>query len=129
MQAHSPELEAAVSASHTAVCRVDVIQNGQVVAQLNAHAGQVTADRTNAQMRNFDVEVSDPTGNLTPQGMASLLAPFGTRLQLFRGTQITDVNTNVQFANTQSAWAVTTVFGTMNGTVGDATDGSLRLGP
>jgi len=129
MQVHSPELDAAVSTDHTATARVDVLQNGQVVAQLAVHSGSSTADRTNAQMRNFEVEVSDPTGELTPDGMASLLAPFGTRLQLHRGARIDDVNTLVMFANTQTAWGVSTSFGMLNGVVGDASDGSLRLGP
>jgi len=129
MQVHSPELDAAVSTDHTATARVDVIQNGQVVAQLAVHSGTATLDRTNAQMGNFEVEVSDPTGVLTPDGMASVLAPFGTRLQLYRGARINDVNTLVMFANTQAAWAVSTSFGVNNGVVGDPSTGELRLGP
>jgi hypothetical protein len=118
-----------VRSGQTAICRVDVIREGRVVAQLTIHRGSVTADRTAAQMRNFEVEVSDPDGVLTPEGMASLLAPFGTRLQLWRGLRLQDVTSLVFYANSAPAWQVTTPQGQMNGVVGDLTTGELRLGP
>jgi hypothetical protein len=118
-----------VRSGQTAICRVDVIRDGRVVAQLTIHRGSVTADRTAAQMRTFEVEVSDPDGVLTPEDMASLLAPFGTRLQLWRGLRLQDVTTLVFYANSAPAWQVTTSQGQMNGVVGDLTTGELRLGP
>lgn len=118
-----------VRTGQTAICRVDVIRDGRVVAQLTIHRGSVTADRTAAQMRNFEVEVSDPDGVLTPEDMASLLAPFGTRLQLWRGLRLQDVTTLVFYANSAPAWQVTTPQGQMNGVVGDPVTGELRLGP
>lgn len=125
MQGHSSGFAQTVRKSHTAVCQVDAIQDGKVVQQLAVHAGSVTADRTAAQMRSFDVEVSDPTRTLTPAGMTSLLAPFGTRLQLWRGVRLVDSETRAALHNTADTWAVNT--GVMDGvTVGP--DGSLVLG-
>lgn len=129
MQGHSGEFAAAVRKSHTAVSRVDVVQDGRVVQQLSVHAGAVTADRMAAQMRSFDVEVSDPSHTLTPEGMTSLLAPFGTRLQLWRGVRLEDVETRVAFHNTAGSWAVSDAsMGVMNGVTVD-NDGRLTLGP
>lgn len=129
MRGTSNKFQQAVVTSHEVISRVDVIQNGQIVQQLAVHDGSVTADRTAAQMRTFDVSVSDPTGTLTPQGMASLLAPFGTRLQIWRGIRLQDVSNLVQLSNTQSSWQVSTPSGQMNGVVGDSGTGELRLGP
>ena len=127
MQGHSDRFAQAVRKSHVATSRVDVIQDGKVVAELVAHAGSVTADRTAAQMRSFDVEISDLT--LTPEDMTSLLAP-GTRLQLWRGARLDDVDTRVQVANTQATWAVSdSSTGVLNGVVASPTDGALVLGP
>lgn len=130
MQGHSDGFAASVRKSHVAVCQVDVIQDGKVVQQLAVHAGSVSADRTAAQMRSFDVDVSDPSGVLTPEGMTSLLAPFGTRLQLWRGVRLVDVDTRVAFASTVAGWSVSgTSTGVLNGVVGSPTDGALVLGP
>ena len=129
MRGTSNKFQQAVVNDHQAISRVDVLRDGKVIQQLAVHAGSVTADRTAAQMRTFEVEVSDPTGTLTPQGMASLLAPFGTRLQIWRGIRLQDVTTLVQFSNTQASWQVSTPSGQMNGVVGDAGTGELRLGP
>ena len=129
MRDRSSAFDATVRGSHTAVCRVDVIQDDKTVRQLDVHAGFVTADRAAAQLRSFEAEVSDPTSTLTPEGMASLLAPFGTRLRLSRGVRITDVDTRVALSNTEASWAVTTEPGVNNGTRADPTDGALVLGP
>ena len=129
MRGTSQKFQQAVVGNHQAISRVDVLRDGKVIQQLAVHTGSVTADRTAAQMRTFNVEVSDPTGTLTPQGMASLLAPFGTRLQIWKGIRLQDVTTLVQFSNTQSSWQVNTPSGQMNGVVGDAGTGELRLGP
>src|SRR5437879_3128868 len=100
MQGRSAEFDTYVSKPHRAVPRADVIQDGKVVAQLAVHTGSVTADRTAAQMRSFEVEVSDPDGTLTPEGMGSLLAPFGTRMQISRGVRISSVAIQAAFYGT-----------------------------
>lgn len=126
MRGHSDRFAQAVRKSHVAVSRVDVIQDGKVVAQLPVHAGSVTADRTQAQMRSFEVEVSDPDRTRTPDDMTSLLAP-GTRLQLWRGVRLDDVDTRVQVA---PSWAVSNAStGVLNGVVASPIDGALVLGP
>lgn len=129
MRGTSPDFDDAVVQSHQAICQVDVIQNNKVIRQLAVHSGSVMADRTAAQMRSFDVEVSDPDGTLTPDGISALLAPFGTRLQIYRGVRIDNVVTVVGFFNTQDSWSVVTTFGQLNGVVGDPSTGALRLGP
>lgn len=129
MRGTSPDFDAAVVQSHQAISQVDVIQNGKVIRQLAVHSGTVKADRTAAQQRSFDVECSDPSGDLTPNGISALLAPFGTRLQIYRGVRIENVETVVSFHNTASSWSVVSTFGQLNGVVGDPSTGGLRLGP
>lgn len=129
MRGTSPDFDAAVVTSHSAISQVDVLQNGKVIKTLAVHAGSVKADRTAAQMRSFDCEVSDPDGTLTPDGISALLAPFGTRIQMYRGIRIENVQTQVLHCDTQASWSVVTDFGVLNGVVGDPTSGALRLGP
>lgn len=129
MRGSTKTFQSSVVSNHMAICRVDVIRDGRIVQQLAVHKGQVTADKTAAQMRNFDVEVSDPNGTLTPEGMASLLAPFGTRLQLWRGIRFENVTTVRFYANSPAAWQAVTPQGQMNGTVADQATGELKMGP
>lgn len=129
MRGTSDAFDAAVVTSHQAISRVDVVRDGKVIRQLAVHSGSVKADRTAAQMRSFDVEVSDPDGTLTPDGISAVLAPFGTRLQLYRGVRIENVQTQVAHYDTASSWTVTSTFGQLNGCVGDPITGALRLGP
>jgi len=130
MQGRSPEFDATITKPHVAVQQVEVIQNGKVVDQLAIHAGSVTADRTAAQMRNFEVEVSDPNGTLTPLGMTSELAPFGTRVQLYKGVRISNVEVQAVFYGTATSWVPSGAStGTLSGTLVDPSDGSITLGP
>lgn len=129
MRGRSAAFDQTVSGSHVSTARCDVIQDQKVVATLVVHSGSVTADRTAAQMRSFDIEVTDPTGTLTPEGMGALLAPFGTRLQLWRGVQLGSTDTVSQVCNTQASWAVSdTSTGVMNSVVASAS-GALTLLP
>jgi hypothetical protein len=129
MQGRSPQFDATVRKSHRAVPRVDIIQDAKVVDQLAVHSGSVTADRTAAQMRSFEIEVSDPNGTLTPDGMTSTLAPFGTRMQLWRGVRISNVEIESAFYNDAGSWVPS---GASTGTLASVkvdTDGSITLGP
>lgn len=129
MQGRIPEFDAAaLQSGTTAVSQVDVIQNGKVVDLLQVHSGVVTADRTAAQMRSFQIEVSDPKGTLTPLDMTSELAPFGTRIQIWRGVRIKNTETADVLYNAAFAWTPLTSTGVMNGVKID-TDGGLILGP
>lgn len=127
MQSRSPEFDATIVDSHTAVAQCSVIQNGKVVDELAVHAGAVTADRTAAQMRTFEVVLSDPSGTLTPEGMTSELAPFGTRIQLYKGVRISNVQVQAQFFGTQNSW-LPQVSGSLS-SVKVASDGGISLGP
>jgi hypothetical protein len=103
---------------------VDIIQNGAVVMQLPIVDGSVTADRTAAQMRQFDATLGDPDGSLTPADMSAVLAPFGTRAQIWRGVRIVNVEAVQDIDNS----AATFNQGTNNGTIGDPVSGALILG-
>ncbi len=127
MRGHTNAFAAAVQRSHHAPCRVDVIQDGKVVATLMVHAGTVTSDGAAAQRTNFKVEVSDPTNTLTPAGMASLLTPFGTKVAIYRGVRLDDVTLLAVFNDAVHGWAVFST-GVMCGVKDDGT-GVLTLGP
>lgn len=130
MQGRSPEFDATISKSHTAVQQVDVIRDGKVVDQLAIHAGSVTADRTAAQMRTFEIDVSDPNGTLVPDGMTSELAPFGTRVQLRKGVRISNVQVQAVFYGTTASWVPSgTSTGVLSSVLIDPSDGSITLGP
>jgi hypothetical protein len=128
MQGRSALFDATVSKPHTAVAAANIIQNNGVVARLAVHSGSVTADRTAAQMRSFQVEVSDPTGTLTPVDMNSLLAPF-SRMQLLKGVRNSSTATQSVQYPAVTPWtpsgASTGVF--VSTKIGS--DGSLTLGP
>lgn len=127
MQSTTPEFDATIVEPHIAVQQVDVIQNGKVVEHLAIHSGSVTADRTAAQMRTFEVVVADPNGTLTPEGMTSELAPFGTRIQLYKGVRISDVQVTAVFFGTTDSW-IPTASGSLSSVKVDTTN-SITLGP
>jgi hypothetical protein len=129
MQGRPQDFDATIIKPHVAVQQVDVIQYGKVVDQLTIHAGSVVADRTAAQMRTFEIEVADPNGTLTPDGMTSTLAPFGTRVQLYKGVRISNVEVQAVFYGTTNSWLPS---GTSTGVLASTkvdTDGSITLGP
>lgn len=129
MQGRSAEYDATVVKSHIAVSAVDVIQDGKVVLQPQCHAGSVKADRMSDQMREFQVDLSDPDGTLTPEDMNSLLAPFGTRIQLFKGVRLSSTDTHQASYGSSNSWVPSSSStGILNGTT-VAPDGSLTLGP
>ena len=130
MQGRSSQFDQVIGRPHQAVPRADVIQDGKVVDQLGIHSGSVSADRTAAQMRTFEVEVNASEGSpLIPMGMTSELAPFGTRMQLWRGVRISDVQTQAALYNAANPWVISGVStGVFNSTKVDGS-GSLTLGP
>lgn len=127
MQGHSADFDATIRRPHTATSRADLIADGKIIRELEVHAGAVTADRTAAQMRSFSIDVLDRDGTLLPTGMGSDLAPFGARVQLYRGVRISSTATVGIFGDVQHPWTPITT-GVMNG-VKVAVDGGLILGP
>lgn len=128
MQGTSNAFTAAIQKPHTAVVAAEVIQNGKVVADLEVYAGSITADRTAAQMRTMQFEIIDRDGTLAPTGMTSLLAPFGTRIQLYRGVRIKNVAVVSAIYNAANPWTPQTSTGVMSGVKIDSS-GNLVLGP
>ncbi|HEY2088689.1 MAG TPA: hypothetical protein VGH54_22040 [Mycobacterium sp.] len=81
-------------------------------------------------MRSFEVELADPAGTLTPEGMSSMLAPFGTRMQLYRGVRISSVDVQSVFYGSAASWVPSgSSTGVLCSTLIDPSDGSLTLGP
>jgi len=119
----SEAFQAAVRGPHTAVCKVEVVRDGAVVATLDVHDGSVDADRSAAQLRRFTAEVADPRGELTPRYLRDMLTPFGTQVRLFRGVLLPGVRTvSHEFAGTAD-W----VTGLSNNIITTG-DGALELG-
>lgn len=127
MQGFSLQFAEAIQHSHTAVVIVQIVQNGKVVATLDVVAGSVNADKTAAQMRTIQFEIVDRDGTMAPTGMGSLLAPFGTRVQLYRGVRIRNVQTISAVYDAANPWTPQST-GDMNGVKIDAY-GNLALGP
>ncbi len=84
----SPELQATVRGPHNSFAEADVIRDGAVVRKLAVHALTVTADRASPILRRFTAAVADPTGELTPAGIRSELAPAGTLVAPYYGVEI-----------------------------------------
>lgn len=123
MQPVSDAFQKAVQGSHQAVCEVNIIEDGIVVAQLPIFDGSVSADRTAAQMRTFTASLGDPDGTYTPATMADLLG-LGRRVQIRKGVRIESVTSVQDIANDvptfTNAWN--------NGTIADPATGDLILG-
>lgn len=119
----SAAFQTAISGPHEHVARIDVIRDGAVVRTLSVHAGSVEADRSGRILRRFTATVADATGELTPEGIRDLLAPFGTTLRIYRGARVPTVTGVRDVDDTQAEWSA----GTRVGTVANA-QGELVLG-
>lgn len=128
MRGRSTAFDDTIQKSHTAVVAADLIQDGGVTAKLEVHAGSVTADRTAAQMRTFEFEIIDRDGTLTPTGMTSPLAPFGSRVQLYRGVRIKNEAVQSVMYPSVDSWTPRTLTGQMVGLKIDPSDRSLTMG-
>lgn len=129
MQGRSAEFDATISKPHTAVSQCDVIVDGKVTARLPIHSGNVVADRMAAIMRSFELEVSDPDGTLAPTGMDSDLAPFGRRIQMYRGVRNSDTEFQSVLYNAANPWTVSGVSSGVFVSVKVDSNGALTLGP
>lgn len=121
----SEEFKQAVQMSHEAISQVNIIRDGKVVLELIPYEGEVTADRTAAQMRQCTLQIADPTGELTPADASSLLTPFGTQFQVLKGVRLPRVDLVVDWAHDAASW---TNGGDNNGTIADPSTGDLVLG-
>jgi hypothetical protein len=119
----SAAFQAAISGPHEHIARLDAVRDGAVVRTLNVHSGEVSADRSGRILRRFTASVADAEGELTPEGIRDLLAPFGTTLRGYRGVRIPTVTAVRDVDDTQTEWSE----GTRAGTVANA-QGELVLG-
>lgn len=123
MIGHTEEFASASRTSQTRKGMFEVVRDGAVIRTLDAHDGRVDADRTNRILRRFTAKVADPTGELTPEGIRDLLAPFGTEVRGYSGVLIPEIQTLIDTDDTAAQFAE----GTRVGTVADAA-GDLVLG-
>lgn len=128
MQGFTPNFAETIQNHHTAVIAAKVIKNDVVVANLEVHAGSVTADKTAAQMRTLEFEIIDRDGTLAPTSMDSMLAPFGAQILLERGVRNKSTQTLSAQWNKAKPWTPQTPVGQMVSTKIDPSDGSLTLG-
>lgn len=120
----SEEFARAVAGPHEHVALVEVVRDGAVVRTLAVHAGSVDADRSNRILRRFAAAVADPDGELTPEGIRDLLAPFGTVLRIYRGVRIPVVAAVRDVDDTQAEWAAGTRVNTVTNVSGELVLGS-----
>lgn len=73
-----------LSASHRSTTRLEVLENQIVIASLPVLGGAVSIDAGNAVRRRTRVEVL-ATDDVIPTDVASLLAPYGNEIKLYRG--------------------------------------------
>lgn len=104
MQGHSPRFADAVRRNHDAIARVRTLdENGRVYRVLPIHDGTVTSNRTQAQRTTVTVDVTDPTGELTPENMDDELTP-GTRMIVERGVRHPVVDMRSKVCNSVESW-------------------------
>ncbi len=103
MRSTSDAFKAAIAQSQRAVVKVEVLSGGAVIDMLTADpaattstgaaaiTGTVTLDSRAASRGRFDLTlVDDGTLGLVPTTAASLLAPYGNEIRVYRGVQFSD---------------------------------------
>lgn len=86
---------AALHVSHEAFSYVELHSPDGDIEILPAVGGDIKVDRTAAVRRGITVELVDPDGTLVPEGVNSVLTPFGAELHPFRGIRYDDGTTEV----------------------------------
>lgn len=74
--------------SHKIAVKVEVLDGGIPVRELDINEGNVSVDRHKNVRRSCSIQVVDKTGELTPSAATDLLTPYGNELKLYRGVQI-----------------------------------------
>lgn len=95
MQPCTDRFLAEIRKSHTVYSYVDILSADQQSFRLVATGGEVQIDRTAAVRRTCTVDCIDPTGQLTPDALSSILAPGGSELRAYRGVRYSDGTTEV----------------------------------
>lgn len=111
MIGHTPEFAELVRTSHEHRARVRVFRSGAEIRWLRAHAGYVEMDRNNKFVRRFTATVADPEGELTPEGLRDLLAPFGTYIKIDKGMNIPVWKEEVLLVEVAEDWDAGQKFG------------------
>lgn len=86
----SDRFRAAIGTDHTAASNVEVLFNGEVIAELDCVAGEVDVNATATTTRSCTATVIDPTGVLVPANAGDTLMPFGAEVRMWRGVDFPD---------------------------------------
>lgn len=89
MYTRSAAFDAAVQKSHRIATRCDVYSGTTFIQSLDIIDGNITIDDVPVR-RRATVDLTDPTGALTPADASALLAPSGNELKLWRGLYLPD---------------------------------------
>lgn len=81
----SAQYKERIKQSHGVSSRVEVLDQGVVVANLIVERGQVQMDAGADIQRQVTCTVMDPSGLWTPSDLTDLLAPNGNELRVWRG--------------------------------------------
>jgi uncharacterized protein DUF5047 len=84
----SAKLAAALSGSHQAISTVTAVMRSGARIQIPVDTGTATIDSTATNWRTLTMSVSDP--HFWPNGSTSVLAPYGTVLEVERGVVYPD---------------------------------------
>ncbi len=81
----------ALTRSHTAASRVDILHSGRRVASLSAVSGAVSAEAGRAVFRNLSsCTIIDPTGEFSGGNLGDLLSPYDAEIAPHRGVVLPD---------------------------------------
>lgn len=84
-----------IRTSHEVYTYVDLSSPTLESVRLTVTDGDVKVDRTAQVRRSCSLKCIDPTGELTPTGVGSVLTPYGTELRPYRGVRYADGTTEV----------------------------------
>lgn len=123
MQQSSAALQEAVQKTYVKIDQAFLVRDGAVIRELEAIGGSVDAARDAEQTRRCQIDVADPTGELTPYQLDDETAPFGTELVVRTGARIPVMTEEVLIAEDAAGWNA----GTRSNLIVDG-NGDLVLG-
>lgn len=94
MKTHTARWDQAILQSHTIACTASIIYAGAtVVTGLAVASGQVTLDRTAAQLGRCDIQLAEPYR--IPTSTGGVLSPYGYEIAIQRGIAYPDGTTEL----------------------------------
>lgn len=87
MYSRSAAFDTAYRYSHNPVCSVEILSQGNVVANASAIpllGGEIQIDENAGIRRRGDIQVADEFGKLLPKTPGDVLSPYGTEARIYR---------------------------------------------